>query len=274
MFDLLLARHPLGKCLLLGFCGAVLVFLMGPLLVIVPLSFNSEPYFTFPLAGFSTRWYEAFFESDNWLLALRNSIVVGSSVAVLSVALGTMAAIGLARLRPGLRRSLTAILLAPMILPLVISGIAIYFAYARLGLTDSLLGLVLAHTMIASPFVVIAVTAVLARFDETLMRAAASLGAGSLTAFWRVRLPLILPGIATGAIFAFVASFDDIVIALFVTSAEQRTLPRQMWSGVRENLDPTILAVATMLVALSALVTLSTAWLGARRQRQNLGRLA
>ena len=111
---------------------------MGPLLVIVPLSFNSEPYFTFPLAGFSTRWYEAFFESDNWRLALRNSIVVGSSVAVLSVALGTMAAIGLARLRPGLRRSLTAILLAPMILPLVISGIAIYFAYARLGLTDSL----------------------------------------------------------------------------------------------------------------------------------------
>ena len=161
-----------------------------------------------------------------------------------------------------------------MILPLVISGIAIYFSYARVGLTDSLLGLVLAHTMIASPFVVIAVTAVLARFDETLMRAASSLGAGSFTAFFRVRLPLIWPSILTGAIFAFVASFDDIVIALFVTSAEQRTLPRQMWSGVRENLDPTILAVATMLVALSALVTLSTAWLGARRGRQHPGLIA
>jgi putative spermidine/putrescine transport system permease protein len=188
MFDLLLARHPLGKFLLLGFCAAVLAFLMGPLLVIVPLSFNSEPYFTFPLAGFSTRWYEAFLESDNWRLALRNSVVVGCSVAFLSVVLGTMAALGLARLRASWRRALTAVLLAPMILPLVISGIAIYFAYARVGLTDSLLGLVLAHTMIASPFVVIAVTAVLARFDETLMRAASSLGAGSFTAFFRVRL--------------------------------------------------------------------------------------
>ena len=176
MFDLLLARHPLGKFLFLGFCAAVLAFLMGPLLVIVPLSFNSEPYFTFPLAGFSTRWYEAFFESDNWRLALRNSVIVGCSVAFLSVVLGTMAALGLARLCARWRRALTAVLLAPMILPLVISGIAIYFAYARVGLTDSLLGLVLAHTMIASPFVVIAVTAVLARFDETLMRAAASLG--------------------------------------------------------------------------------------------------
>jgi putative spermidine/putrescine transport system permease protein len=188
--------------------------------------------------------------------------------------LGTMAALGLARLRASWRRALTAVLLAPMILPLVISGIVIYFAYARVGLTDSLLGLVLAHTMIASPFVVIAVTAVLARFDETLMRAASSLGAGSFTAFFRVRLPLIWPGILTGAIFAFVASFDDIVIALFVTSDEQRTLPRQMWSGVRENLDPTILAVATMLVALAALVTLSTAWLGARRGRQHPGLIA
>jgi putative spermidine/putrescine transport system permease protein len=271
MLNLFFGWHPVARALFLALCGLVFVFLLGPMLVIVPLSFNSEPYFTLPMAGVSTRWYEAFFTSDNWLLALKNSLLVATAACGLSVVLGTAAAIGLSGLDGKFRRPLMTVLLAPMAMPLVISGIAIYFAYAKVGLTGTMPGLILAHTLIASPFVVMTVSASLATFDKTLLRAAASLGAGGWTAFRRVMLPLIFPGVGAGAVFSFVASFDDLVVTLFVASTEQRTIPRQMWSGVRENLDPTILSVATLFVLLSAVVTLTTTWLRTRTAAPSSG---
>jgi putative spermidine/putrescine transport system permease protein len=268
MLDLIFGRSLPSRTLFVGACGAVFAFLLGPLLVIIPLSFNSEPYLTFPIAGWSARWYAAFFTTPNWLLALKNSFIVATATAALSAVLGTAAALGLQRLPTSLGRGLTGLLLLPMVLPLVVSAVGIYFAYARVGLTNSLAGLILAHSVIASPFVLVTVQAGLARLDPSLLRAAASLGAGEWTAFRRVLLPSIRSSVASGTIFAFVASFDDVVIALFIASTEQRTLPRQMWSGVRENLDPTILSVATLLVVLSAVVTLATVWLGQRRPQR------
>jgi len=271
MLTLLFRHHPVQRLALIlsGFC--VLLFLVVPILVIIPLSFNSDSYFTYPLAGFSLKWYAAFFESPNWLLALRNSLLVAGVATLLSTLLGGAAALGLSHPRFPFKRLAMAIILAPMILPVIISAVALYFTVTRLGLTDSLPALILAHTTIAAPFVIIAVSAGLEGFDQNLMRAAASLGAPPMVAFRRVMLPLLAPSVATGAIFAFVASFDDLVIALFVAGTEQRTLPRQMWSGVRENLDPTILAVATMLVGLSAVVLLAVGLLRRSQRSHSTG---
>jgi putative spermidine/putrescine transport system permease protein len=259
----------------LTLCGLVLFFLVAPILAIAPLSFNKEPYFTYPIRSYSLRWYEAFFLTANWQLALRNSIIVASATAALATLLGTLAALGLARPEFRFRGAVTALLLSPMVLPIIVTAVAIYLFYARIGLNGSFTGLVLAHTILASPFVVVTVGATLATYDRTLSRAAASLGAGPVRAFFRVMLPLILPGIASGALFAFITSFDDVVVALFVAGTEQRTLPRQMWSGVRENLDPTITAVATMLVVLSILVVTAGERLRRRLvQRRSSGQIA
>ncbi|GGE15332.1 ABC transporter permease [Primorskyibacter flagellatus] len=268
MLDLLFHGARPARIAFLVWCGWVVIFLVGPLLAIVPLSFNSEPYFTFPMPGLSLQWYRAFFTLDNWRLALWNSTVIGLTVMAVSVLLGTLAALGLHRLPPVASRALTAFMALPMALPLIVTAISVYFAFTRIGLTGTFAGMVLSHTIIATPFVIIAVGASLARFDETLIRAAASLGAGPWRTFWRVRLPLIRPGILNGAIFAFVASFDDLVVTLFVGSTELRTLPRQMWAGVRENLDPTILAVATLLAALSLAITVISLRLIARESRK------
>jgi putative spermidine/putrescine transport system permease protein len=251
----------------LAFCGLVLFFLVAPILAIAPLSFNNEPYFTYPIRSFSLRWYETFFATPNWQLALRNSVGVGIATALLATILGTLAALGLARPEFPLRGVVSALLLSPMVLPIIVTAVAVYLSFARIGLNGSYLGLVLAHTALAAPFVVVTVGATLATFDETLIRAAASLGAGPVRAFLRVTLPLILPGIASGGLFAFVTSFDEVVVALFVAGTEQRTLPRQMWSGVRENLDPTITAVATMLVTASLLMVLGSEALRRRARR-------
>ncbi len=236
------------------FVGLVLVFLIAPVLVIIPLSFNAEPYFTYPMPGLSTRWYEDFLQSPQWRLALRNSIIVALFTTGLASALGTLAALGLARREFPYRALVMGLLVSPMVVPLVITAVGVYFFYARVGLSSSLTGMVLAHTCLATPFVVITVTATLVSFDWSLPRAAASLGASPWTAFRRVTLPLILPGVASGALFAFVTSFDEVVVALFLAGPEQRTLPRQMFTGLREQISPTILAVATLMTTLSVLL--------------------
>src|SRR5262249_22775201 len=182
-------------------CGLILLFLMLPVLVIIPLSFNSEPYFTYPMPGLSLRWYMEFLTSDIWLLALKNSLIVGICATPCSTALGTLAALGLSR--PGLpyKTTIMGLLISPMIVPLVITAVGMYFMYAPLGLTNSLLGLIVAHTALGTPFVVITVTATLAGFDHSVIRAASSLGAGPVYTFFRVTMPLVLPGIVSGALF-------------------------------------------------------------------------
>ncbi len=250
--------------------GAVLVFLVAPILVIVPLSFSSGSFFYYPLPGVSLRWYQDFFSSSFWLPSLKNSLIVGSSATALATALGTLAALGIWRARFPAQALVLAILISPMVVPVIIVAVGVYFAFAPLGLTDSYLGLILAHTTLGVPFVVITVLATLSGFDRSLIRAAESLGASQITTFRRVTLPLILPGVASGAVFAFAASFDEVVVALLITGPGQRTLPRQMFAGINDNISLTIAAAATMLIAISLVLMVSVGWLQRRGARMRI----
>ncbi|MBK7953033.1 MAG: ABC transporter permease [Candidatus Accumulibacter sp.] len=249
-------------------CGLILLFLIMPIIVIIPLSFNSDSFLMYPMSGFSLRWYEEFFGSEVWRTALKNSMIISPLATVVAVVLGTLASIGLVRANfPG-KALLVSILIAPMVVPVVIVGVAVYLFFSPLGLTGSYTGLVLAHAVLGVPFVVITVTATLQGFDYNLVRAAASLGANPVTTFFKVTLPLVAPGVVSGALFAFATSFDEVVVTLFLASPEQSTLPRQMFSGIRDNISPTIAAVATVLIVLATLMLLVL-----ERMRRNNERL-
>jgi putative spermidine/putrescine transport system permease protein len=248
-------------------CALVLLFLIAPILVIMPLSFNAEPWFTFPMPGWSWRWYEDFFGSDRWRIALQNSIVIAVSTTIVASFLGVLAALGLSRSHFPWRALVMGLLISPMIVPVVITAVGMYFFYAVIGLTGSYLGLILAHTALATPFVVITVTATLTGFDYNLARAGASLGATPVRVFFMVILPLILPGVISGALFAFVTSWDEVVVVLFIAGAEQRTLPRQMFSGIREMISPTITAAATLLILFSVFLLTTVELLRRRSER-------
>lgn len=250
-------------------CAAVLLFLIVPILVTVPLSFNSEPFFTYPMPGFSLRWYAELL-TDRWQGSLRNSIFVAVSVTLLSTVLGTLAALGLSRPNFPLRGAVMSLAITPMVVPVVITSVAIYFYYAEIGLLNSYSGLILAHTTLATPYVIIAITATLTAFDHSLSKAGAGLGASPVTVFFKIILPLILPGVASGALFAFITSFDDLVIALFVAGPEQRTLPKVMFSGMREEMSPTIVAAGTVLT-LFCMVVLGIVELLRRRSERLRG---
>ena len=261
------AGQRISRVALATLTALVLAFLVAPILTIVPLSFSSGSFFYYPLPGFSLRWYEDFFTSSFWLASVRNSLLVGTSATVLATILGTLAALGLWRARfPG-QAVLLALLISPMVVPVIIVAVGVYFAFAPLGLTDGFAGLILAHTTLAAPFVVITVLATLSGFDRTLLRAAASLGAPPLLAFRRVTLPLILPGVLSGAVFAFAASFDEVVVALLIAGPGQRTLPRQMFAGINDNISLTITAAATMLIAISLTFMAFVGWLQRRARR-------
>jgi putative spermidine/putrescine transport system permease protein len=246
---------------------AVLVFLVLPILVVMPLSFNSQPYFTYPLPGLSLRWYQEFFDSADWMLALKNTVITGVVSTIIATVLGVTASLGLTSSRIRGKQIITGILISPMIVPLIITAVGVYFAFSPLGITDSLVGLILAHAALGAPFVVVTVTATLAGFNETLSRAGRSLGASPLRVFLQVKLPIIAPGVVSGALFAFATSFDEIVVALFLTGPDQRTIPRQMWAGIREQLSPTILAVASLLVVISTLLLITLEFLRRRTER-------
>ena len=232
-------------------CCLVFAFLFVPIIVIIPLSFNSEPYFTYPMPGYSLRWYAEFFTSPQWLLGLQNSIIVGIFATLVATVLGTLAALGLNRAEYPGKTTILAVLISPIVVPIVITAAGMFYFYAKLGLTGTLAGLVFAHATIGVPFVVITVSATLAGFDYNLIRAGASLGGDPLRVFFRITLPLILPGVVAGALFAFITSWDELVIAIFLAGTEEHTLPRRMWSGIRELMSPTIMAVATMLIMTS-----------------------
>lgn len=256
------------------FCGLVFIFLIAPILIIVPLSFNSEPYFTFTPAmlsldpdGYSLRWYRDIFDNPQWTEAIRNSIVIGVASTILSTILGTLAALGLQRSDLPFRGAIMGLLISPLIVPVVIAAAGMYFFYSTIGLAQTNLGIILAHTALGTPFVVITVSATLAGFDRSLTRAASSLGAPPQTVFFRVTLPIIAPGVISGALFAFITSFDEVVMVLFLGGPGQRTIPRQMWSGIREQISPTILAVATCLIVISVLLLVAIELLRRRSER-------
>jgi len=233
------------------YCAAVLAFLLVPIAAIVPLSFSSGSFLAYPLPGFSLRWYAEVLGGGRWMKALGNSLVVGSAATVLSVLLGTLAALGLARQRGWWAAVAKAVMLSPMIVPVILVAVGSYFFLAPLALTGTYLGLVLAHTVIAVPFVVVPVLTALELLDPNLARAAAACGATPVATFFRVTLPSIVPAMASGALFAFAASFDDVVIALLVAGPDQRTLPREMFSGLRDSITPALTAVATIMIVFS-----------------------
>jgi putative spermidine/putrescine transport system permease protein len=259
-------------------CGAIFLFLILPVVIVVPLSFNIEPYFTFTTGmltfdpeAFSLRWYLDIFQNGmadpsqtfgwNWIVdswnnaqwvhSTKNSFFIAIIVTILATSLGTLAALGLSQSDLPYRGAIMGILISPMIVPLIITAAGMYFFYSDVGLAQTYTGIILAHTALGTPFVVITVTATMISFDRSLIRAGSNLGAPPHTVFFKVIMPLILPGVISGGLFAFITSFDEVVAVLFLSGFEQRTIPRQMWSGIREQISPTILAVATILVFIS-----------------------
>ncbi len=255
-------------------CGLILFFLMAPLVILIPLSFNAEPYFTFTSGmlsldsdAFSIRWYQDFINNPQWIHSIKNSFIIGIFSTILATSLGTLAAWALSRSYTPFRVAIMGILISPMIIPIIISAAGMFFFYSKVGLAQTYPGLILAHTALGIPFVVITVTATLIGFDESLIRASASLGANLVTTWRHVIIPLILPGVVSGGLFAFVTSFDEIVAVLFLSGFEQRTIPRQMWAGIREQISPTILAVATILVLFSVALLTTVELLRRRSER-------
>ena len=302
-------------------CAAVFLFLIAPILIVIPLSFNVQPYFTFTEkmltfdpSGYSLRWYDQLltfgmqyadhardsswwadvWANAKWVNAAKNSIIIGFFATIVAAMLGTLAALGLSRPEMPYRRTIMAILISPMIVPIIITATGLFFFYSDPGfpypyvtlhpfglhmgyfstqdsfgfrLAGTYVGVILAHATLGIPFVIITVTATLVGFDKSLSRAAASLGATPTTTFFKVTLPLILPGVISGALFAFVTSFDEVVVVLFVGAPDQQTIPRQMWSGIREQISPSILAVATILVVISVAMLSALEFLRRRSER-------
>ncbi len=307
-------------------CGLIFFFLIAPIIIIIPLSFNAEDFFTFTpgmLAferdAYSLHHYQDFFgedgypwsglliglgigavltvilkvwkgnlnlfpiligaifglvigkltglEGEEWMTPLRNSLMIAPVATLLSVGFGTLAAIGLSQTHVPFKGAIMAILISPMIVPLIISAAGMYFFYSRIGLQGTYWGVVLAHAALGIPFVIITVTATLVGFDRSLTRAAANLGANPVTTFFRIQMPLILPGVISGGLFAFITSFDEVVVVIFVGSAGQQTLPWQMFTGLREQISPVILAAATILVAISIVLLATVEMLRRRSER-------
>jgi putative spermidine/putrescine transport system permease protein len=275
-------------------CGLIFLFLIAPILIVIPLSFNADPYFTFTEkmlrldpTGYSMRWYDLLLTfgmnaPDNardgswwadvwanaqWVNAAKNSVIIGFFSTLLATFLGTLAALGLSRPEMPFRRAIMAILISPMIVPIIITATGLFFFYSSTGLANSYFGVILAHATLGIPFVIITVTATLVGFDHSLTRAAANLGATPTKTFFSIIMPLILPGVISGALFAFVTSFDEVVVVLFVAAHDQQTIPRQMWNGIREQISPAILSVATILVIVSILLLTTVELLRRRSER-------
>jgi putative spermidine/putrescine transport system permease protein len=282
----------------------IFLFLIAPIIIIVPLSFNAEPYFTFTSGmlsldphAFSLRWYwdivangmtdpEAttgwwadMWKNAQWIRAAQNSFIIGFFATLLATGFGTLAAIGLSRAEMPAKGLIMSILISPMIVPLVVTAAGMFYFYSgdfnpfmegKQALAGSKLGVILAHAALGTPFVIITVTSTLVGFDNSLTRAAANLGAGPVRTFLKVQMPLILPGIISGGLFAFITSFDEVVAVLFLAGPDDKTIPRQMFSGIREQISPTILAVATILVVIS-IVLLSTLEILRRRAERLRG---
>src|SRR5262252_8100397 len=249
----------------------VFLYLLFPILIVIPLSFSSGNYLSFPPPGFSLRWYENFLGRSDWLEATWLSIWIGSAVTALATALGVPTAIALVRGKFRGKGLVVGFIMSPVIAPVIIVAIGIYFFYARLGLIGNPLGLVIAHTCLAVPFVVINVAATLQGFDRRLEQAAMNLGATPWRTFWQVTFPIIRPGVLAGALFAFISSFDELVVALFVSGTSAVTLPRKMWESIRFEIDPTIAAVSTMLIVLTGGLFLSAELLRRRSERLRSG---
>jgi putative spermidine/putrescine transport system permease protein len=248
------AARARGSGMFLKIVGGIVAFwLVAPILIIIPISFNGEASFQFPPKSWSTRWFQNLFTSQEWSDSLLHSVQIALLVVLLSTVLGTACAIGLDRGKIPGKGIIRALILAPMIIPVVIIAVGVYAVFLPWQLVGNKLGFVLAHTALAVPFVVVSVSTSLNAFDRRLEQAAASLGATPVTTFFRVTLPLILPGVFAGAVLAFITSFDEVVVALFLQNPELRTVPVQMFNTL-QNVDPTIAAASTLVLAATTFV--------------------
>ncbi|MFT3955991.1 MAG: ABC transporter permease [Piscinibacter sp.] len=247
-------------------CVGVLLFLLLPILVIIPLSFSNSSFLAYPIPGWSLKWYQNLFTSPEWIRAARNSFIVAPAATLVATVLGTMAAVGLARTDFPFKGTLMSLLIAPMVVPIIVVGVSTYLFFAPFGLADSYLGLVVVHAALGAPFVLTTVLATLQGFNHNLVRASLACGESPLNTFFRITLPVIAPGVISGALFAFATSFDEVVVTLFLAGPEQVTLPRQMFTGIRENITPTIAAVATLLIIFTTSLLLALEWLRGRRR--------
>ena len=274
----------------LVFCGIVFFFLIAPLVAIIPISFSRSPFMLFTegmLAwppdpeAWSFRWYRYMVGictdknlttpcSNRWMIGTVNSFFVGTISTLFATALGTLAALGLSRPHMPYKGLIMSILISPMIVPLIITSAGMFFFYAKVNLVYTFTGIILAHVALSTPFVVITVTATLVGFDTNMTKASQSLGARPIRTFFKVIMPLILPGVISGALFAFITSFDEVVIVMFMASLDQLTIPKQMWAGIRQEISPVILCMATCLVALSIFL-LTTVELLRRRSEKMRG---
>ena len=269
-------RYRIWHYIYLAICTAIFIYLIAPLFVIFPLSFSHDEFLIFSEEmkrldpdGFSTRWYKdmVWGTKNPWGLAAKNSLFIAFFATIGSVLIGTLAAVGLSSRYMPYKGIIMAILISPMIVPLIISGTAIFFFMAKVGLAATHTGIILAHIVLGTPFVVITVTATLSGFDHSVTRAASSLGSNPVNTFMKITLPLILPGVISGALFAFVTSFDEVVVVLFLAGLENTTIPIQMWVGLREQLSPTIMAVATCLIIMSTLILVTAELIRRRSER-------
>ncbi|WP_313193863.1 ABC transporter permease [Shinella zoogloeoides] len=241
----------------LAFATLAILFLVAPLVAILPLAFTSSVILTYPVPAWSMRWFTELFTADAWQRAIVNSLIVGTGTTLLATTLGTAASLGLRNRTLFMRGTFRTLFLLPMVVPAVVLGVGMQVLLARFGLTNSYAGVIIAHTVVAVPFVVVSVTGALAGIDGRVELAAESLGASPVTVFRRVTLPLAMPGVLSGAVLAFATSLDEVVLTLFVAGPNQRTLARQMFSSIRENISPAIAAAAFLFIAATILIGLA-----------------
>ncbi len=264
----MLKTHPVTRAALWTVAALVSVWLIAPTLIVIPLSFTDKASLVFPPTGWSLRWYESFFSNAQWVGALWNSILIGLLVALLATVLGLLAAMGLRSLvNRKLAGALTIGLLAPMVVPGIVVAIGVYAVYLKAGLLGTLPGFVFAHTVLALPFTVVAITAGFSNFDERLELAAQSLGAPPVQTFLKVTLPNIMPGMVSGALFAFVTSFDEVMVSLFIKSPYLETLPVLMYASVTRDTDPTLAAAATVILVLTTAIVIGALVFTGRKKR-------
>lgn len=255
-----------SRIALYAFCVPVALWLVAPTLVVIPLSFTADRSLAFPPREFSWRWYESFFSSSQWLGGLLNSLQIGLLVAIIATVLGTLAAYGLSRVS-GFRKTFSnSLLVLPMLVPSVIFGVGLYALFLRMGLVGTLPGFLIAHTMLALPYVVVNVGAVLVSYDRQLERAAWISGASKPKAFLTVTIPAIMPGVASGFLFAFITSFDEVIVSMFISNPYLQTLPVRMYSSLQREVDPTIAAAASVIMTITTAAALIAIFARTRRK--------
>jgi putative spermidine/putrescine transport system permease protein len=261
-------RRP--NFLLYGFVAIVLAWLIIPIIIIIPMSFSGARFLSFPPPSWSLRWYEAFLGSAQWMQATRVSLTVSVSSAILATVLGTAAAYALNMTSAKRVRSLQMVLLLPLIVPIVITAVGVFLVYAQVGLLATITGLILANVMLGLPYVITSVLVGLRKFDHTQEMVSRSLGMNRLRTFFIVTLPQIRPSVISGLLFAFISAMDETVVSLFISGGENQTLTKRMFTALRDEIDPTIAAISSLLTTISIILVIMVA-ISARNAERRRG---